>query len=392
METPLGSSVLLLSALFDVKVPRAAASLEARLQAAAQPWEAVAFGFAPLVLLGIVFFSELRWGRSLGDFTIFRDASRAVLHGRSPYVAVEPHALAQNDKFVYPPVAGLFFAPFALMPLEAARVLMLVTVTLSLVVALHLLGVTDWRCYGLALLTAPFADALSIGALTPFLLVGAALTWRYRDRPLVAALACAATAVSKIFLWPLGVWLVATRRLRSAALCAAFAVGLLLVGWAVIGFQGLGAYPHLLRVLSDVEAGKSYSLVGLLGLAGRSASVVSLVLACAVVMSIVAAARSDDGEGRAFAVAVAGSVLATPVLWIHYFVLLFVPLALFRPRLSPLWFAPLAFWVTPFAHSDGVVWRIAAAISVAGGISLVALTRSHRPTRTPYVPAPASVK
>ena len=247
------SSAAVPSGLFDVGVTRPAAAVEARLQAAARPWEAVCFGFAPLVLLGIVFFSELRWGGSLGDFTIFRDAAHAVIHGQSPFVTVEPRSLAQNDKFVYPPVAGLLFAPFALVPLEAARVLMLLAVTLSIPVALRLLGVTDWRCYGLALLTAPFADALSIGALTPFLLVGTALVWRYRDRPLVAALAAAATAVSKIFLWPIGVWLIATRRFRTAALCAVTALLLLLIGWAAIGFQGLDAYPHLLRVLSDVE-------------------------------------------------------------------------------------------------------------------------------------------
>jgi len=381
VETTLGSSALALSALFDVEVSRAAASLEARVQAVARPWEAVAFGFAPLVLLGIVFFSELRWGRSLGDFTIFRDASRAVLHGGSPYVAADPHALAQNDKFVYPPVTGLFFAPFALMPLEAARVLMLVAVTVSIPVALRLLGVTDWRCYGLALLTAPFADALSIGALTPFLLVGAAVAWRYRDRPFVAALACAVTAVSKIFLWPLGLWLIATRRVRTGALCTAAAFALLIVGWAVIGFQDLGSYPHLLRVLSDVEAGNSYSLVGLLGVAGTGATVVSVLLAATVGGLIIAAARGRDGDARAFAIAVAGSVLAAPVLWIHYFVLLFVPLALFRPRLSPLWFAPLAFWVTPFAHSDGVAWRIVVALSVAAGVSGIALVRSRRQSR-----------
>jgi hypothetical protein len=45
--------------------------------------------------------------------------------------------------------------------------------------------------------------------------------------------------------------------------------------------------------------------------------------------------------------AVGGFVLAaalvmTPILWLHYLVLLFVPIALVRPRLSALWFAPLA--------------------------------------------------
>jgi alpha-1,2-mannosyltransferase len=366
------------------------ALLEARFRATAPLWEVAVFGFAPLLLLGIVFFAELRWGRSLGDFKIFRDAASAVIHGRTPYVAVEPHALAQSDKFVYPPITGLLFAPFALMPLEVARLVMLLAVTASIPVALRLLGVQDWRCYGLALLTAPFADALSIGALTPFLLVAAALGWRFRDRPLIGPLACAVAAVSKIFLWPLGIWLVATRRVRSAGLCAAAAAGLLLVGWAVIGFQGLDTYSHLLRVLSDVEAGKSYSLVGFFGLTGAPASATSLALGAALAGAVIAAARGENGDRRAFAVAVAGSVLVTPVLWVHYFVLLFVPLALFRPRLSPVWFAPLAFWATPFAYSDGVAWRVCVALLTAAGILVSSIVRPRLSAPTTYVATSAS--
>ena len=162
---------------------------------------------------------------------------------------------------------------------------MLLALTVSIPVALRLLGVEDWRCYGLAILTAPFVDALSIGALTPFLLVGAALTWRFRARPLIVALAAAVTGVAKVFLWPIGVWLIATRRFRAAAVCLGAAVGLLLVGWGAIAFAGLGSYPHLLRVLSDVEASESYSVVGLLGLTGSAAAVVSLSLSAAVVGS-----------------------------------------------------------------------------------------------------------
>jgi hypothetical protein len=365
-------------------------SIEARLRATARPWEVAAFGFAPILLIGIVFFAELRWGRSLGDFKIFREAASAVIHGRMPYVAIEPHSLAQNDKFVYPPITGLLFAPFALMPLEVARLVMLLAVTASIPVALRLLGVQDWRCYGLALLTAPFADALSIGALTPFLLVAAALGWRFRDRPLIGPLACAVAAVSKIFLWPLGVWLVATRRLRSAVRCAAIAAGLLLIGWSVIGFQGLDTYPHLLRVLSDVEAGKSYSVVGFLGLTGALASATSLALGAVLAGAVIAAARGATGDRRAFAVAVAGSVLVTPVLWVHYFILLFVPLGIFRPRLSPMWFAPLAFWATPFAYSDGVAWRVCVALFIAAGITVSAVVRPRLFAPTTYVAASAS--
>ena len=56
-----------------------------------------------------------------------------------------------------------------------------------------------------------------------------------------------------------------------------------------------------------------------------------------------------------------------------WFVLLFVPIALARPRLSALWFAPLAFWITPLAHSNGSIWRTCLALAVAALIVLRSL-------------------
>src|SRR5947208_12683314 len=89
------------------------------------------------------------------------------------------------------------------------------------------------------------------------------------------------------------------------------------------------------------------------------------MLAVAIVAAVVLAGRGPDGDRRSFVVAVAGALFATPVLWLHYLVLLFVPIALARPRLSALWLAPLAFWVTPLAHSDGSVWRTCFVLVVA---------------------------
>ena len=45
--------------------------------------------------------------------------------------------------------------------------------------------------------------------------------------------------------------------------------------------------------------------------------------------------------GASLTLALAAGLVATPILWLHYLVLLVVPIALARPRLSALWFAPL---------------------------------------------------
>ena len=341
-----------------------------RLRALGQPWEIAAFFWVPAIGLGFAWWYELRARDTLQDFGIFRAAALAVIHGRSPYVAATPAALAHFDKFVYPPVSALVFAPFAELPSEIGRVLVFAGALVAIVGGLRLLEVEDWRCYGVALASTPAINSLALGALTSFLLLGAALAWRYRDRTVVAAVVVALTAVLKLFLWPLAIWLLATRRWRSAAACVGAGIVLLLGSWAVIGFAGLRAYPTLLSVLERIEAPASYSIVALFGVSGGAATAVTAVLGVALAATVVLAARTPDGDRRAFAMAVLAALVATPLLWLHYLLLVYVPIALYRPRLAPLWFLPLLLWVTPAAHSQGVTWRIAVALAVVGVVAL----------------------
>jgi alpha-1,2-mannosyltransferase len=339
--------------------------LAARMRAMGQPWELALFLWLPALVFAVVLASDLSYRSSLGDWEIFRHASHLALRGHSPFTVADPAALAKNDRFVYPPITALLIGPLAVLPHLAGRVLLMLLAVACVPLALRLLGVRDWRCYGVALLTAPVVDTVSLGALSSLLLLGVAAVWRYRERRHIAAAATAVTAVAKLFVWPLFVWLLATRRLRTAVEAAVVALVLLFAGWAAIGFAGLRGYPHLLHVLSRVEAVQSFSLVGLFRLHGGAATALTGVLVVGVIAAVALAARGRDGDRWSLIVAVAGALLATPVLWLHYFVLLFVPLALTRPRLSALWFAPLAFWLTPLAHSDGSVWRTCCALAVA---------------------------
>jgi alpha-1,2-mannosyltransferase len=348
----------------------AAERFAAQVRASGQPWELAVFLWLPSLVFAVVLAADVHYRSSLGDWEIFRHASRLALHGHSPFTVANPAALAHNDKFVYPPITALLIGPLAVLPDLAGRVLVLLLTLACVPLALRLLGVRDWRCFGIAVLTAPVVDSVSLGALSSLLLLGVAVVWRYRDRRHVAAVVTAVTAVAKLFVWPLFVWLLATRRLRTGVEAAAASLVLLLVGWAAIGFADLRGYPHLLHELSRVEAVQSFSLVGLFRLQGGAATAFTAALVIAVVAGVLVAGRGPNGDRRAFVVAVAGALLATPVLWLHYFVLLFVPLALARPRLSALWFAPLAFWVTPLAHSDGSVWRTCFALAVGALIVL----------------------
>jgi hypothetical protein len=341
-----------------------------RVRATARPWEVVVYLWIPLMAIAYSYYFEFHSKRSLEDFRIFRHASKLVLHGHSPFPQPTVHAVEHFNQFVYPPAAALFFAPLAEIPMFSARVIMLILGVVCVLLALWLLDVRDWRCYGLSVMSGPAVNSLALGAVTSFLLLGAAAAWRYRARVNVSASAAALTAVFKVLLWPLGVWYLATRRLRAAAVFVAVAVVVTLGSWALIGFAGLRTYPKLLHALAQAEQLQSYSVVALLRLSGSAATAVSLALIVLVVLGVALAARGADGDRRSFAVAVVGAILATPIVWQHYFLLLLVPLALYRPRMSWLWFLPVIMWATPSTHSHGTTWKIVFALAITAVISL----------------------
>ena len=129
----------------------------------------------------------------------------------------------------------------------------------------------------------------------------------------------------------------------------AIGVGLLLASWAAIGFAGLVDYPSLLRRLQDAEGADSYTayIVGLdLGLPSAAARAVWLAVGLGALASVVALARRRD-EQTAFVAAIATSLALTPIVWLHYFALLLVVVAVSRQSLGVIWFVPLLMVVTP---------------------------------------------
>jgi hypothetical protein len=363
-----------------------------RVRAFARPWEFACFICVPAIGIAFACWEELHARVALEDFGIFRTAALAVIHGRSPYVAPNPSAYMHFDRFVYPPVAALLFAPFAALPSAPSRVLMFAAGLVAIVVALRILRVQDWRCYSIAVISAPVINSVALGALTSFLLLGAAVCWRYRDNPAVAGVATAVTALLKLFLWPIAVWLIVTKRWRAALVCAGAGLILLVGGWAVIDFAGLRSYPTILHVLQQVEIPVSYSLVALFGLSSGAATAVTVVLSLTGIAAIWAAARGEGGDRRAFAVAIIVSLLATPLLWMHYLLLLFVPIAFYRPRLSGLWFLPLLLWLTPSSNSHGETWRILLALAVVAIVAVRTLFAAEAPalSRADVAPRPAA--
>ncbi len=320
------------------------------------------FAVFPALLVCLLLRSALELPGSVAfwDFHAFWNAGRDVLHGRSPYPPASAAVLAREQSFVYPAPAALLVAPLALLPFEAAAMLFALSLVAAVPLALRIAGVRDWRCYGVAMLSAPVVRAISLGAVTPLLAVGLALAWRYRDRRSAAAAAVAAVIVLKLFLWPLLLWLAFTRRLATAATAAVLVAVTSAGAWAVLGFDGLRAYPHLLRLLAGLLEGKGYSLVALglsLG-AGTDAARTLAVAAGVAALGLVALhGRRAGADGWTFTVAIGAALALSPIVWLHYFALLLVPLAISARRLAPVWFVPLGFWLVGGQSTDGPIWR-----------------------------------
>jgi hypothetical protein len=177
----------------------------------------------------------------------------------------------------------------------------------------------------------------------------AALVWRYRDRSVRPGLALGVALAMKLVLWPLGLWLLVRRRYAAVVWAAVSSVVLMLGSWAIVSFDGFRDYPELLRRLSDVMDNRGYSVYALLlDLGAPSAPARAAWIAVAVVLlaAIVVVGRRGD-QRSAFILAIAASLAATPVVWLHYFTLLLVVVALAQPRLGLIWLVPMAFFLTP---------------------------------------------
>ena len=268
-----------------------------------RPVQIGVFVEGPAIALAVLVYWAVKGGDRMQDFGWLRAGSLAVLHGKHLYPPADPHLLALNDRFVYPAIDAFLIAPVAVLPRAVADVVFLAVSVAALVLALWLLGIRDRRCYVLTILAPTAFFSFSEGTLGPLLLLGTAAAWYWRDRPFRVAVVVAVTVVAKLFLWPLFVWLAVTRRWRALAVSAGATVLMILVPWAVIGFQGFRTYPHLLRVLDEVQVPKSFSLAGLawdLGLPAAMGTALLLLVAVAGCIGMARAARGPAGDMTVF--------------------------------------------------------------------------------------------
>jgi alpha-1,2-mannosyltransferase len=335
----------------------------------------IALGLAPLVCAGVFL------GLSYANETLAYDfrnaylpAAEDVLAGESPYVGLDHPRLAAETAYVYPPTYAYALVPLTPLSENASSVLVTLIGIGLLVGALAVVGVRDWRCYGAAFLWAPTLVAVKMGSSSLVLAFGCALAWHFRQRAWQSAGAMGLSIAVKLYVWPLLVWALATRRVGVATRALVIASATVVGTWAALGFADVTHYPSLLMRHAELEAADSYSFIGVaaeLGLGDWVGQVVGIAVGAALLAACALYGRDGD-DARSFTCAIGAALAMTPILWQHYLVLLIVPLAIGRPRFSALWLLPaLLFWLVALP-----VWPVEPRPFigvVAGGVVLASL-------------------
>jgi hypothetical protein len=294
------------------------------------------FGALP-VAVAIGMFAAARSTDSLAaDFhnELYPEA-KLLLHWRNPFPGADA-ALEHGQNLIWPPLAAFLVAPLTLLSVGAAEwAIALLGLACSLL-SLRIVGVRDWRVYGLFAMWPQVIGEIRVSHLTPFLCVLLALAWRYKETRFAPGLAIGLGCAIKFFLWPLGVWLAAIGRLRETVVAALVAGASLLL---VLPFTSLHDYLHTLLELGKAFDQDSYSPFGFLVQIGVGEALARLVTyALGAVLLVACWRRASLG------LAVAAALALSPIVWLDYYAVAAVPLAVVRPRLSPVWLAPLATW------------------------------------------------
>jgi hypothetical protein len=307
------------------------------------------------------------------DAEVFLRAAKSILHGLAVYPRPGTPAVYSGFSFVYPFVAAWPFVPLAALS-TGVGVALFFLLSAAAVAAAALIGSDrDFTAVVLVLCTAYTITGLQLGSLSPLLFAGAVFLWRLRDRPAAFGALAACVVASKLFLAPVLLWPLLAGRWRAFAWASGCTVALLAVGFA-LGPIGPHAYAHLLSQLGAHEAQSGFSLTGAImtaGLGFTAAEVLAAVIACAVLVTAYVGFRRLRNEHVLFCGAAAASLIASPVVWSHYLVLLAAPFLAMRAKRRWLLALAVASWIISPPH--GLTIHVHASQGVASHGAWLAL-------------------
>ncbi len=272
---------------------------------------------------------------------------------------------------MYPRAATVVTLPLALLPHRAGAVLWLLVLSASVLGGIWLCGVRDPRCYLAAGCSPPVIAGLLYANWSLLLVLAVALVWRWRDRPSRVAPLLGLAIAAKLFLLPVALWLAFTRRTSAFVLSLAFTVLWSVLGWTAVGFEGLGDFVEITRRNVEAFDQDGVSVAAVAAGLGVSGSQYVALVAGAFALAVAAIRRDRDVE--VFTWALVAALLASPIVWMHYFALLLVPVALATPRWGFIWLLPFVTFPLAVDAPVGVLFVIA-----VGGWVTARTSRHHR--------------
>ena len=294
------------------------------------------FGALPVATAIAMFATAHSTGSLSADFhnELYPEA-KLLLGWENPFPG-PGHNPGYGPNLVWPPLAALLVAPFTLLSAGAADWAIALVGLACFMASLRIVAVRDWRVYGAFALWPQVVGEIRVSHLTPFLTLLLAVAWRYRDARFAPGVAVGLAGAIKFFLWPLGVWLIAIGRAREA-LGAVVVAGASLV--LVLPFIGLDDYFETLLELGRTFDQESYSPFGLLMQVGAPEP-----LARGITFALGAVLLVATWRWASLGLAVAAALVLSPIVWLDYYAVAAIPLAVVRPRLSPVWLVPIATW------------------------------------------------
>ena len=116
---------------------------------------------------------------------------------------------------------------------------------------LRVLNVRDWRVYGITSAVVPRVHGVAVGQPDAPAHVAGGSGLALSRPPWIAGLVTVAAISLKPFIWPLGFWLLATRRWRAAGYAFLWGLALNLVAWAVVGSNEIHTYLRRASKVTD---------------------------------------------------------------------------------------------------------------------------------------------
>ncbi|MGE0129699.1 MAG: glycosyltransferase family 87 protein [Blastocatellales bacterium] len=296
-------------------------------------------------------------------------SARAILDGLNPYISTNDLAARYIGSFrifphptPHPPTLLIAVAPLGLFDYQTAAIAwMIIEVVCLLGTARILAG--RWS-YALALFCVflawkPVMEELMRGQLMALILLLLAAAWRAlrSDRDISGGAFLGLAIAFKLIAWPLLVFLALKRRWRACASCLSVVAGCHLVAAAVCGFGcvinyyskvGAGVLPFYRGYLTNFSlhalAWRMFDGAGSTAFKVTSApplihaptvaEAVSAIAPLALVLVALALALRARDLDAGFSVVICACVIASPIAWLMYALLLVIPAAILFLKLQ----------------------------------------------------------